>query len=230
MSHWWNIGVPLAIILAMGVWAAPHVVGLYHQERGGRLLERALAVEGRAGAEEDPYLLLEPLASEEARRLAEQAAICFWAAIEADSGDEQTYRWLGRAEMLLGDPEGAIGAFSTFVRQRPEEPLGYWELGLAYERLAPRAEGTVRVVLGPELDEGANLAIMHDTQALTLPLSTAAIETPDAPIDTPYCERGEMPASCFVGQTAWEMPDAPEEVPAGWWVPEGPVRRAVLFV
>ena len=190
MSRWWNIGVLLAIILAVGVWAAPHVVGLYHQERGGRLLERALVVEGRAGAEEDPYLLLEPLASEEARRLAEQAATCFRAAIEADPEDEQAYRWLGRAEMLLGDPEGAIGAFSTFVRQRPEEPLGYWELGLAYERLAREAERAVRIQFAPELDEEMNLAIIDAARALTLPLSTATIKTPDVPIDTLYCDQG----------------------------------------
>ncbi|HEY76417.1 MAG TPA: tetratricopeptide repeat protein [Thermoflexia bacterium] len=205
MNRWWIVGVVLAFVLAMGVWVTPHALGFYHQEQGGRLLERALAVEGQG--RDDPLLLLKPLENGDARRLAEQAAVHFRAAVRAGGANAQAYRWLGRTALLLGEPEEAVGAFSEFVRQRPDNPLGYWELGLAYERLAREAEKAVRVEFAPELDEGMDLAIINAARALTLPLSTATIETPDVPIDTSYCDQGEMPGSCFVALTEWEMLD-----------------------
>jgi tetratricopeptide (TPR) repeat protein len=55
----------------------------------------------------------------------------------------------------------------------------------------------------------------------------ADVETPDVPIDTPYCEQGDAPASCFVAATDWSMPDAPQET---LWTPDGDVRRGVLFM
>jgi len=61
-------------------------------------------------------------------------------------------------------------------------------------------------------------------------LSTADVETPETPVKTPYCGRGEVPRSCFVAPAAWEMPDASAAQPAGWWLPEEPARRSVLFM
>ncbi len=231
---WWALG---ALVLALGFWLTPRGLSLYHQERGGRLLDEALAVEGHDGARESRPLLWEPLTTEEARSLAEQAAARFRAAVETDKANSQACRWLGRAALLLDDPEGAVEAFSAYARLRPKNPLGWWELGLAYERLARRVEGAVEAEFAPKLDEGSDLATIDAVPPMTVPLSTAAIETPGVAFDTPYCGQGEMPESCFVALAEWEMPDAPfdtahgkAEGQPGWWLPEEPVRRAVLFM
>lgn len=206
----------LTVTLGLGARQIPRALSLYHLERGGSLLERALAVEGWAEAGEDPYLLLEPLTSEEARRLAGAAAAHFRAAAEAHGANAQAGRWLGRAAMLLDDPEEAVAAFSVFVHLRPEEPLGYWELGLAYERLARRTQGAIEAEFAPKLDKESELATIDVVPPMTIPFSTAAIETLDVPIDTPYCVQGEMPGSCIVALADWEMPDVPEGQWDGW--------------
>jgi len=119
----------LTVTLGLGARQIPRALSLYHLERGGSLLERALAVEGWAEAGEDPYLLLEPLTSEEARRLAGAAAAHFRAAAEAHGANAQAGRWLGRAAMLLDDPEEAVAAFSVFVHpcgRRSPWAIGNW--------------------------------------------------------------------------------------------------------
>lgn len=219
-----------ALVLAVVLWLAPRGLSLYHQERGARLLVQALAVEGRTQAEADPYLLSEPVMDGEARRLAERAADRFRAAVEADPRNGQAYRWLGRAALLLDRPEEAIVAFSAATRLHPANPLAWWELGLAYERLAQGLEGAVHLALASDSDCTAGPVPIAARDVTILTLQVADIETPHVPINTPYCELGEEPESCFVAQAEWEMPDAPDRQPEGWWVPEEPVRRAVLFM
>ncbi len=75
MGRWWGVGVILVLALALGLWLTPRSLSLYHQERGGRLLDRALAVEGQDGAGESRPLLWEPLTTEKGRVLAEQAEV-----------------------------------------------------------------------------------------------------------------------------------------------------------
>ncbi len=219
----------LALGIFVGIGLLPRGLSLYYQEQGGQLLEQALAVEGRLRVRKDPYLLLEPLSSEGGQRLAAQAAVHFQAAVRVDETNTQAYRWLGRTAMLIGDPEEAVSDFSTVVRRRPNNPLGYWELGLAYERLTHKVNEATRVEFA-ELDDKDISTIINTTQARPLFLSEAVIRTPEVSIDTPYCAQGEMPGSCFVALTEWEMPDAPGGQSNGWWMAEEPVWRAVLFM
>jgi hypothetical protein len=44
------------------------------------------------------------------------------------------------------------------------------------------------------------------TKTLTDSLTSAYLETPNVSIETPYCEDGAPPASCFVGRDLWSMP------------------------
>lgn len=213
--------VALAGGLAVGL--GPRVVSLYEQERGGALLDEALRLEGYDTAEESWPLAWEALVDEGAVVLAEEAAARFGAAVAADPEHAQARRWVGRAALLLDEPLTAAEALSAYVRGRPENPLGYWELGLAYEGMAGRVEGAVHWAFEPRADlSDAAFA----PGAVGASLEEAAVETLDVWIGTPYCDE-EGPASCFVATTTWWMPDAPGE---RLWTPEGAVGRRVLFM
>lgn len=214
--------VALVVALAVGLWSRG--VSLYEQERGGRLVDRALELEGYETEKESWPLVWEPLTAEDALPLAEEAAERFRAAVAADPDHAQARRWLGRAALLVDEPLAAAEAFSAYVERRPNNPLAYWELGLAYEAMARRLEGRVHWALEP----GAGLADpVFATGAVTESLEAAVIETPDVFIGTPYCDEEEGPASCFVGTTRWWMPDAPRE---GLWTPEEGVTRDVVYM
>lgn len=215
----------LTLVLGLG----PRLLALYHQEQGARLLARALLVEGRA-EREDLWLDPQPLIRPEARSLAAEALAHFEAAVATDSSNFQTHRWQGRAALLLDRPEEAIAAFSAAVRLRPTNPMAWWELGLAYERLGQGLEEAVHLTLASDSGHTVGPVPIAVEDMATLILREAAVETPRVPIDTPYCALGEAPESCFVARTEWEMPDAPKGEPRGWWVPEEPMRRAVLFM
>lgn len=220
--------LPLGLLLIIaGLGVAPSVLSLVYLERGGRALDRALALEGRARGD-DPWLAPTPLKEPTARAAAEEAISWFHRSIEADKDHAQAYRWLGRAALLLDAPDEAETAFAHYVRLRPDNPLGYWELGLAYERLVRRVVEATYWRLDLHVDKNEDWAIMPgSTEILTRSLTSAYIETPEVTIETPYCEDGDPPASCFVGGDVWSMPlVAPDAV-----VPiTTPVKSEVLFM
>jgi hypothetical protein len=224
--RWWTLGLITLAVAALAAWLGPSALSLYRQERGGQLLDQALAAEGYDTAQESWPLLWEPLTRDEAHALTERAAARFRAAVAADPDHAQAHRWLGRTSLLLDEPRKAAEAFSAYVRQRPDNPLGYWELGLAYERLARELERSVYWQFDAGLDTSYGSSIVA-SDMVTTSLPMADVETPDVPIDTPYCEQGDAPASCFVAATDWSMPDAPQEP---LWTPDSDVRRGVLFM
>ncbi|MDQ7029095.1 MAG: hypothetical protein Q9O62_04630 [Ardenticatenia bacterium] len=66
---------------------------------------------------------------------------------------------------------------------------------------------------------------------MTVPLSMAVIETPDVLYWTPLTAgKGRCLSPALWPRRRGRCPDAPEGQPAGWWLPEEPVRRAVLFM
>jgi tetratricopeptide (TPR) repeat protein len=218
----------VVLVAGLAVWLGPWAVSLYQQERGGALLDRALALEEYDTTKESWPLVWEPLMEEDARALVEDAAERFQAAAAADPGHAQARRWAGRAALLLDEPLAAAKAFSAYVRQRPENPLGYWELGLAYERLVRWTEGTVHWAVEP----GVALSdSMFAADAVVASLDEAEVQTPDVSIGTPYCDEGDAPESCFVTTTTWWMPDAPQET---LWTPDDEedeeVGRQVVFM
>lgn len=203
------IFIGLVSLIVGAVLAASPVLSLIYLERGGRALDQALALEGYDTTEASWPLLWEPLTDSQARRRAIQATEHFSAAITADPDHAQPYRWQGRAALLLDEPALAEQAFSTYSRLKPDNPLGYWELGLAYERMARHLADATYWRLDLAIDDSPDWTIMPEvTKTLTDSLTSAYLESPDLAIETPYCEDGEPPASCFVGRDLWSMPVA----------------------
>jgi len=128
----WVIIVMLTIgIIVFGWWLYPQVMGLYFQVRGGRLLGEAIQI----APDIDPDNILcavDPSKDEVTRGLALEATDLLKRAIEYDPSLSQAHLQLGDAFCLLGDPENAVEPYLTFVRLRPENPLGHLKLGIAY--------------------------------------------------------------------------------------------------
>lgn len=213
-----TLAVCAAIALAVGLRALqPKLLALYHQEQGVRLLARALSVEKDAlERDEGNWLIPETLARGEAQALAAQALEHFRAAAEADASNAHVHRWLGRTALLLGRPEDAIVAFSRAVHLRPKHPLAWWELGLAYESLAPVSTFPwVEQEAMPRSIKGAFL--VDNTQPKLVLIPATSVEAPLSVASTP------------VKHDTWARPDAPA-VWSDWWVPSEPISRNVLFV
>lgn len=222
-----EFGIVLSLLLALSLWLGPQLPALYYQEQGARLLARALLAEGRE-KEGGLWLDSQPLTRPEAQSLAAKALARFEAAIAADPSNFQAYRWLGRTVLLLDRPEEAITAFSAAVRLRPDNPLAWWDLGLAYERLAPPVDFPILEIADtPALAPDSQPAIIDTIGSMPIPIPAIAVEAspmtiPDAgPSATGY----PLPAT---GYATWSLPDAPDARPA-WWVPPEPVRRTVLL-
>ncbi len=85
----------------------------------------------------DPWQDLVPLTTPEGRAAAQQALIEAQHLVAVTPYNTEAFRHLGRAAILAGRPDIAIYAFSRAVEQRPNSPLIWFELGIAYEQLAP---------------------------------------------------------------------------------------------
>ena len=217
----------ISLLLILLLWLGPRLPALHHQEQGARLLARALLAEGR-GEEGSLWLEPQPLTRPEAQTLAAQALARFDAAIAADPGNFQAHRWLGRAALLLDRPEEAVAAFSAAAHLRPANPLAWWDLGLAYERLAPPPDLPIPGAANrPALAQNSKPAIINATGPIPTLIPAVAAEAPpmSAPDSDPSATGYSLPAT---GYTSWLLPDAPDAWP-GWWVPPDPVRRTVLL-
>ena len=221
-----RISAALVVVtfFALALQFPPQLVALYYQEQGVRALARALLAEGRAG-EGGLWLEPEPLTHPDAQALAAQALERFQAAVQADPANFQAHRWLGRAALLLDRPGDAVAAFSAAVRLRPHNPLGWWDLGLAYERLAPPLATSWDN--GPEEEEPA-LAGEPSRPFLMDRTSSPPRRIPAVSMEVLAVESNAGASLPVWGYARWLMPDAPGGWP-GWWVPAEPVPRTVLF-
>ncbi|MDW8071889.1 MAG: tetratricopeptide repeat protein, partial [Anaerolineae bacterium] len=204
---WWAV---LAVaMLGLLLLSGPYVLSAHYLEQGVHLLVRAPLAEEHS---EEGNLGLEP--QPPTQSLAAEALARFQAAIAADPGNFQAYRWLGRAALALDRPEEAVVAFSTAARLRPANPLAWWDLGLAYGRLASSSDFSVLESADtPALAPASSPAIINTLSPT--PALIPAIAVNAAPFTTGYT-------------TTWSLPDAPDAWPA-WWVPPDPVQRVVLL-
>jgi tetratricopeptide (TPR) repeat protein len=193
-----------AVAVIVAIWSSPWILAHLYTEKGAHILHHSLSLDGRR-LEDDPWLGSASLKSVDARAEAREGISLFQQGIDIKRDYAQAYRWLGRAALLLDAPDQAQAAFAQYLQLKPENPLGYWELGLAYERLARRvAEATYwRLDFGLE---DASTILSSVTEPLTTSLESAYLETPDVAIETPYCEDEWAPASCFAGRDLWTMP------------------------
>jgi tetratricopeptide (TPR) repeat protein len=121
----------MVTILGTGIWISPRVQGLYHQTRGGQLLERVFSTNDNL--HDDIACERSPLTEEGARVQVDSAISRLHIAIEYNPNNAQSHLLLGRAYCLLGDPDKAITEYLVFIHLRPDNPLGHLELGFAYE-------------------------------------------------------------------------------------------------
>lgn len=127
-----------AIIVAAGlIWALGRNT-LHNQQyqQVEQFIAQALRLEGRPETF-DPWRDLGPLTNPTALTLAQQALAEAQRSVTIDPDNITIQSQLGRAALLANQPELAIPAFSVATAQQPDSPLRWFELGLAYERLAP---------------------------------------------------------------------------------------------
>lgn len=122
--------------------------------------------------------------SEEALQLAQKG-------LDIDPSDVVMLAALGRLKMSLKDPQGAEDAFKRLIAQRPDLPLGYFELGRLYhaQRRLDDAERAYRqaALRDPQWPEpyralAALLKAQGDTEQAVQELRKAYSETPSLPL------------------------------------------------
>lgn len=130
-------GLGLVTVFGLGIWLAPYPLSLYHQTRGGQLLEEILSENSILPG--DPACEQAQLENGTARIQATRAILQLQKAIEYNTRDAQSYLFLGQAYCLLGEPDKAIEAYAVFGDLRPDNPLGDLESGFAYEAMGDRS-------------------------------------------------------------------------------------------
>jgi tetratricopeptide (TPR) repeat protein len=109
--RWWRwVAFVVASLLGLGL-AAPYLVGAYHLEAGGRVMDAP------EFSTDDPLPALAHLQK----------------AIRWESGNAQAYRLLGKVYQAQGDWPAAIEALARYTALRPDNPLGHVELAGVYE-------------------------------------------------------------------------------------------------
>ena len=88
-----------------------------------------------------------PFTTPEAQRIAQQALSNIKYIASQAPKDVEIYRRLGRIALLAGSPNDAVGAFSRAIQLRADSPLIWFELGSAYNSLAPSPSNHVMALL-----------------------------------------------------------------------------------
>jgi hypothetical protein len=123
--------LPLLAIILILVFSAPRALAFYHQITGGKYLSQALASSGSTGTLTD--YCYPPEVNESARTLAKKARGHLERSLDFYPNFSHTYLQLGRVNCFLQNPKNAVKSYAGFTQRRPENPLGYIELALAYE-------------------------------------------------------------------------------------------------
>jgi len=126
------IGIVVIFTLIAGFWLYPFARAIYHQVRGNQYLDKVLEPIGGADSV-TTYCLSDPL-DDNTKQLAQRSRGQLERSLAFSPEIPHTQLQLGRINCLLGDLVAAIDSYITYTELRPENPLGYLELGFAYER------------------------------------------------------------------------------------------------
>ena len=111
-------------------WLIPRGLALYYQVRGGKLLEEVMAVHSPDNPAAFACTLV-PVREDRQIKQLDKAYVALRKAEDLNPRLAQTALLLGRVYCLLGKSHGAVEAYKTYTSLRPENPLGYLELGFA---------------------------------------------------------------------------------------------------
>ncbi len=133
--HWLLFAVVCCALVVISAVATP-VINQYRQlAHIEDQLAQALELEGRL-ASGDLWHDLTPLTNPMAIAIAQQALAEAERLVAGNPTNVIILQQWGRLAMLAGQPETAITAFSAATAYQPDSPLLWWQLGMAYERLA----------------------------------------------------------------------------------------------
>ncbi|MDY7042581.1 MAG: tetratricopeptide repeat protein [Chloroflexota bacterium] len=175
----WPCVVVLICCVVCAVLVFPYTASAYHLEMGGRALDRTSELANGEGR----------MVNDEWANPHLQSAIGhLQSAIQWDVGNAHAHRLLGRVYLTQGDLLTAAETLTRFTELRPDNPLGHIELAEVYEALDAELQAHVRYNFLAHLPE-------------------AQIETAGFWVDTPFCETSASPATCYVTETAFHLPD-----------------------
>jgi tetratricopeptide (TPR) repeat protein len=115
-----------------------------------------------------------------------QAVAHFERAIHWDPKNAQAHRLLAKALTAQGEWLAAIGPLTRYTELRPDNALGRIELAVAYEGLETEMAG------------------MRLADLLAF-LPQAQVQTPDAPVDTPYDQPNALPWHSYVAEATFSL-------------------------
>lgn len=107
----------------------------YYQLLGGKLIEQVVGRYQKNmmwACEEVPDVV------ENQRQKLQQAVIKFNNALKYDPNMDQAALQLGRAFCYLGEPEKAVTSYLLYTELRPQNPIGFIEVGYAYESICQK--------------------------------------------------------------------------------------------
>ena len=124
------ISLGLVTIIGISIWLVPYPLSLYHQVRGGQILQRIFSA--RSNLYKGFACAQPALTDGNSRSQVAHSILHLQKAIEHNQKGAQAYLSLGRAYCLLGEPDEAVEAYQVFIGLRPSNPLGHLELGFTY--------------------------------------------------------------------------------------------------
>jgi tetratricopeptide (TPR) repeat protein len=124
----------IAVLLLGSIGFTPKILALYNQVRGARLLSEAFrTVNGHSSVSFS--CSTPPVSDETAKYRLQEAVIVLNKALRYNSASSHPYLLLGRVYCLQGKYKEAVKAYNQYTFMRPENPLGYLELGFAYSEI-----------------------------------------------------------------------------------------------
>ncbi len=137
--HWLLFAIVCCALVVISAVVTP-VINQYRQlAHIEDQLAQALELEGRL-ASGDLWHDLTPLTNPMAIAISQQALAEAERLVAGNPTNVIILQQWGRLAMLAGQPETAITAFSAATAYQPDSPLLWWQLGMAYERLAAPVE------------------------------------------------------------------------------------------
>lgn len=124
--------VTLGLLLLLTTWFAPFARAAYHQSQGGRILEIIRSQNPPPLAESIPCSGAIEL-NDGAQAQLRQAVADLEKARQLRPHASHTHLLLARAYCWLGEAGRAVEFYHSYTQLRPDNPLGYVELGFAQE-------------------------------------------------------------------------------------------------